>query len=79
MIKKVLILKWMKCLEALKIDTKSFPKDLNKICRIADDKVAYNSANEKEKKMSNHWRMSFKNELEKNSRKIKFVERKQQN
>ena len=47
--KKSLILKWVKCLEALKVDTKSLTKDVNRICRIVDDRIAYNDANEKEK------------------------------
>jgi len=47
--KKSLILKWVKCLEALKVDTKSLSKDVNRICRIVDDRIAYNEANEKEK------------------------------
>ena len=61
--KKSLVLKCVKCLEALKVETKSLTKDVNRICRIVDDRIAYNEANEKEKIMSKQLMMSSKEEI----------------
>jgi integrase len=46
---KVLLLKWVVCLKALGIDTKTLDKDVTRVTKKADNELIYKEANDKEK------------------------------